>query len=78
MSLRLGLGLMLTATAANVAAESTTIIEEQLVLGTRASLMSAIDKQEASDSIISVSDSDALGDFPDTTAAEAIRRQLAH
>ncbi|RZO69538.1 MAG: TonB-dependent receptor [OM182 bacterium] len=74
MSLRLGLGLVLTATAANVAAESTTIIEEQLVLGTRASLMSAIDKQEASDSIISVSDSDALGDFPDTTAAEAIRR----
>ena len=50
------------------------IEEEIVVVGTRASLMSAIDKQEMSDSLISVVDSDALGDFPDTTAAEAIRR----
>ena len=36
--------------------------------------MSAVDKQELADKLISVVDSDALGDFPDTTAAEAIRR----
>lgn len=49
-------------------------MEEIVVIGTRGSLMSAIDKQQASDSFISVVDSDALGDFPDTTAAEAVRR----
>ena len=49
-------------------------MEETIVVGTRASLRSAIDKQELADKLISVVDSDALGDFPDTTAAEAIRR----
>lgn len=49
-------------------------VEEVLVVGTRASLISAQDKQRASDRIISVVDSDALGEFPDTTAAESIRR----
>ena len=39
-----------------------------------ASLIAAIDKQRESDKIVSIVDSDALGDFPDTTAAEAIRR----
>ena len=46
-------------------------VEEVVVLGTKASLISAIDKQRSSQKIISVIDSDALGDFPDTTAAEA-------
>ena len=49
-------------------------IEEVIVVGTKASLISAIDKQRASGQIISVIDSDALGEFPDTTAAEAVRR----
>ena len=49
-------------------------VEEVLVVGTKASLISAQEKQRASDRIISVVDSDALGDFPDTTAAESIRR----
>ena len=52
----------------------TNVMEESIVVGTRASLMSAVDKQELADKLISVVDSDALGDFPDTTAAEAIRR----
>ena len=56
------------------APQSEESMEEIVVVGTRASLMSAVDKQQASDSIISVVDSDALGDFPDTTAAEAVRR----
>ena len=49
-------------------------IEEVIAIGTKASLISAQEKQKASDKIISVVDSDALGDFPDTTAAESIRR----
>lgn len=67
------LGLLAAAITANLHAD-TEIIEETLVVGTRASLMSAIDKQEMADGLISVVDSDAMGDFPDTTAAEAIRR----
>ena len=49
-------------------------VEEVVVVGTKASIISALSKQQASDKIVSVADSDALGDFPDTTAAEAIRR----
>lgn len=67
------LGLLAAAITANVHAE-TEVMEETIVVGTRASLMSAIDKQEMADGLISVVDSDAMGDFPDTTAAEAIRR----
>ena len=49
-------------------------IEELFVVGTKASIISAIEKQRQSDQIISVIDSDALGEFPDNTAAEALRR----
>ena len=49
-------------------------IEDVVVIGTLASIISAIEKQRESDQIVSIVDSDALGDFPDTTAAEAIRR----
>jgi|TARA_B100000530_G_scaffold3095_1_gene2595 TonB-dependent receptor len=49
-------------------------VEEIVVTGAIASLKSAIDKQRESARILSVVDSDALGNFPDTTAAESIRR----
>jgi len=49
-------------------------MEEILVTGSRASLTSALSKQRNSDRVLSVADSDALGNFPDTTAAEAMRR----
>ena len=49
-------------------------IDEVVVVGTRATLMNAVDKQMMADNIISVVDSDALGNFPDTTAADAVRR----
>ena len=49
-------------------------IEEVISVGTKASLKSAIDKQRESDQIVSIVDSDALGEFPDETAAEAVRR----
>ena len=57
-----------------IAQESEDSVEEVVTVGTKASLISAIDKQRNSNLIVSVVDSDALGDFPDTTAAEAIRR----
>ena len=49
-------------------------IEEVVVVGSKASLISAVDKQREADNIMSVVDSDALGGFADTTAAEAVRR----
>ena len=66
--------LLSTLALGSTAKAETNEMEETIVIGTRASLMSAIDKQELADGLISVVDSDALGDFPDTTAAEAIRR----
>lgn len=51
-----------------------TSMEEVVVVGTWANLQNAADKQFADDKIISVVDSDALGNFPDSTAADAIRR----
>ena len=49
-------------------------IEEVIAIGQKAGLKSALKKQQDSDSVISVIDSDGLGQFPDTTAAEAVRR----
>jgi len=49
-------------------------MEEVVVTGTRSSLLSAIGKQEVADNLISVVDSDAIGNFPDSTAADAVRR----
>ena len=54
--------------------EDSEITEELLVVGTKASIISAIEKQRDSNQILSVIDSDALGEFPDNTAAEALRR----
>ena len=68
---------LISFTVAPVFAQTSTSdeeVEEVVVVGTLASLISAIEKQRKSNSIVSVVDSDALGDFPDTTAAEAIRR----
>ncbi len=48
--------------------------ETILVTGSRASLTSALAKQRNADKVLSVADSDALGNFPDTTAADAMRR----
>ena len=54
--------------------DDTPTIEMIEVVGTRATLMNAIDRQRDAQNIISVVDSDALGNFPDSTAADAIRR----
>ena len=49
-------------------------MEGVLVVGTRATLKNAVSQQRDAQNIISVVDSDALGDFPDSTAADAMRR----
>ena len=60
------------------AAQSVSAAAEQvdtiIVTGSRASLTSALAKQRNADRVLSVADSDALGNFPDTTAAESMRR----
>lgn len=55
-------------------AQDETSVETIEVVGTRATLMNAINRQRNSQNIISVVDSDALGNFPDSTAADAVRR----
>ena len=60
--------------AGSVMAQGISGLEEITVVGTKATLISAIEKQRESNNLISVVDSDALGSFADTTAAEAIRR----
>ena len=42
--------------------------------GTIASLKSGIERQKKSNQVVSVIDSDAMGEFPDETAAESVRR----
>ena len=49
-------------------------VEEITVVGSRASLQSAIQKQRNSDKVIGVIDSDALGNFADINVAESLRR----
>mgnify|MGYP006078392243 FL=1 len=60
--------------AISAVAEDASSIEEVTVVGSKATLISAIEKQRESNNLISVVDSDAMGSFADTTAAEAIRR----
>lgn len=49
-------------------------LDNILVVGSAAAQAGAINQQRASDSIISVIDSDGLGNFPDTTVADSLQR----
>ncbi|MCG8415217.1 MAG: TonB-dependent receptor [Pseudomonadales bacterium] len=49
-------------------------IDEIVVVGSRASLQSAIQKQRNSDKVVGVIDSDAIGNFADINVAESLRR----
>ncbi len=49
-------------------------IDEIVVVGSRASLQSAIQKQRNSDKVAGVVDSDAIGNFADINVAESLRR----
>lgn len=49
-------------------------LDNILVVGSAAAQAGAINQQRASDAIISVIDSDGLGNFPDTTVADSLQR----
>ena len=49
-------------------------LEEIVVVGSRASLVSALEKRRNSDKVIGVVDSDAIGNFADINVAESLRR----
>ncbi|MEM5516152.1 TonB-dependent receptor [Henriciella sp. AS95] len=49
-------------------------LDNVLVVGSSAAQAGAINQQRASDAIISVIDSDGLGNFPDTTVADSLSR----
>lgn len=47
-----------------------------IVVGTKAAQASALNQQRVSDALITVIDSDGLGNFPDTTVAESLSRAV--
>lgn len=49
-------------------------LDNVLVVGSAAAQAGAINQQRASDAIISVIDSDGIGNFPDTTVADSLQR----
>ena len=51
----------------SIYSQETDNVEEVVTLGTKASIKSGIEKQRNSDQIVSVVDSDSLGEFPDET-----------
>ena len=59
--------------AANLATAQDSL-EEIVVVGSRASLASALEKRRNSDKVIGVVDSDAIGNFADINVAESLRR----
>ena len=54
--------------------EDVRYLDNILVVGSSAAQAGAINQQRASDAIISVIDSDGLGNFPDTTVADSLAR----
>ena len=70
-NLVIAVGLVLSA---ETLAQSDVNVEEIIVVGSRASLASALTKQRESDKISGVVDSDAIGTFADINVAESLRR----
>ena len=68
-TLPLAIGLVVAASA-----QAQDSIDEILVVGSRASLASALEKQRNSDKVVGVIDSDAIGNFADINVAESLRR----
>jgi len=69
--------LNIPATGANldiVIGEDVDYIDNIIVVGTRAAQAGSINQQRASGKIITVIDSDGLGNFPDTTVADVLQR----
>jgi TonB-dependent receptor len=57
-----------------LASSDGTVVEDVLVIGQRANLLSSISRQRSADGVQSVLTRDAIGQFPDQNVAEALRR----
>jgi len=66
------LGSLLTGPA--IAQQAVPVMQEVLVTGQAASMDSALDVQQMADNIVSVVHADAIGQLPDSNAAEALQR----
>lgn len=62
------------ALSVSAAAQEPVDLDEIVVVGSRASLASAIQKQRNANSVVGVVDSDAIGNFADINVAESLRR----
>lgn len=62
------------ALALAVQAQAQNVIEEIEVIGSRASLQNAIDRQRNSNKVVGVIDSDSIGNFADINVSESLRR----
>lgn len=71
-TIALAIGLALAAPAS--AQEAVPVMQEVLVTGQAASMDSALDVQQMADNIVSVVHADAIGQLPDSNAAEALQR----
>lgn len=57
-----------------VVGEDVGYMDNLIVVGTKAATAGALNQQRSADSIMSVIDSDGLGNFPDTTVADSLQR----
>ncbi|HOI51848.1 MAG TPA: TonB-dependent receptor plug domain-containing protein, partial [Azonexus sp.] len=71
-TIALAIGLALAGPA--IAQEAVPVMQEVLVTGQAASMDSALDVQQMADNIVSVVHADAIGQLPDSNAAEALQR----
>lgn len=65
---------VLIAIAVSAQVQAQAPIEEVEIIGSRASLQSAIERQRNSDKIAGIIDSDAIGNFADINVSESLRR----
>jgi TonB-dependent receptor len=67
-------GLALGSVVIGASAEAAATVEEVLIVGQAAAVAGALNQERAADNLVSVLDSDAMGQFPDQNVAESLNR----
>lgn len=67
-------GVALGAVVLGANAAASTTVEEVLIVGQAAAIAGALNQERAADNLVSVLDSDAMGQFPDQNVAESLNR----
>lgn len=67
-------GLDLGSVVIGASAEAAASVEEVLIVGQAAAVAGALNQERAADNLVSVLDSDAMGQFPDQNVAESLNR----